>query len=120
MKKSEAIRRLKTLVAWTDEPTLSEDDVELLVDGCRVRDAAGYPREDTHLWEAGTVYEVGDVIVPTERDGHSYIATTAGTTAASEPTWATSVTDGTVVWERHESSYWTPTYDLNYAAYQGW
>jgi hypothetical protein len=49
-------------------------------------------------WQASTAYAVGDLIVDTSR---AYMATTAGTSDAVEPTWPTdlsTVNDGTVVW----------------------
>jgi hypothetical protein len=39
-------------------------------------------------WATSTDYEVGDVVVPTTRNGHRYICTTAGT-SVSEPAWPT-------------------------------
>ncbi len=49
-----------------------------------------------------TAYVLGDSIVPSPVNGYRYEATTAGTTAASAPTWGTvlngTTTDGSVVW----------------------
>lgn len=47
-------------------------------------------------------YAIGDVVVPATPNDHWYMATAAGTSAASAPTWPTSggtVTDGTVTWQ---------------------
>lgn len=55
-------------------------------------------------WTATTAYSDGDRAKPTSGNlnGFFYEATTAGTSAGSEPTWPTTiggtVTDGTVVW----------------------
>jgi len=54
-------------------------------------------------WVTLTVTELGDIIMPTTQNGHSYICTTAGTTGAAEPTWtlvpdSVQPTDGDVVW----------------------
>ena len=58
--------------------------------------------DNKHLqWASNTIYEVGDRIVPTVLDTYYYVCTTAGTTGASQPTWAaTNLNDGTVDWER--------------------
>jgi len=53
-------------------------------------------------WQATTLYSIDDLSVPSVANGYFFIVTTAGTSAASEPTWPTTVgatvTDGTVVW----------------------
>ena len=55
-------------------------------------------------WIADTAYDLGDYCVPTtgSKTGHVYKCTTAGTSAAAEPTWpivyGATVTDGTAVW----------------------
>lgn len=57
---------------------------------------------DPAAWAASTAYALGDVRRPTTRNGFVYEVTTAGTSAATEPAWPTTlgatVTDGTVVW----------------------
>lgn len=132
MNKSQFLYELKKLVAWNEEPQLDDDDLDMLFIKSRVADYDGYKAERTQLWEPNTFYDVGDVVVPTSfavlestqanrPDEHSYIVTTAGMSGATEPTWtAGDVTDNTITWERHESASWTPTYNLNYAAYQAW
>lgn len=53
-------------------------------------------------WTASTAYSTGDTVLPTTANGRMYRCTTAGNSAASEPTWPTTVAgtvaDGTVVW----------------------
>lgn len=52
-------------------------------------------------WAATTAYALGAVKVPTVANGRWYIATVAGTSAGSQPTWPTNlgtVVDGTVTW----------------------
>lgn len=48
------------------------------------------------VWESLHVYVVGDIVTPTTPNAHKYRVTTAGTSAASEPTFPTS-SGGTVV-----------------------
>jgi hypothetical protein len=53
-------------------------------------------------WSGSSAYSLGDVVVPTSPNGHSYRVVTAGTSGGSEPTWPTggsSVSDGGVVWQ---------------------
>jgi hypothetical protein len=56
-------------------------------------------------WAASTAYNVGDIRIPTTRNGHRYRCTVAGTSDVSEPTWPTTdggtVVDGTVTWEEY-------------------
>ena len=54
-------------------------------------------------WTTLTAYDLGDIVMPVTANGHKYICTTAGTTAAPEPTWtlvpdSVQPTDGTAVW----------------------
>jgi len=53
-------------------------------------------------WQATTAYILNQTVRPTTANGRSYLCTTAGTTAGTEPTWPTAnagtVADGTVVW----------------------
>lgn len=62
-------------------------------------------------WAASTSYSVGDIVRATtlQASGLVFRCTTAGTSASSEPTWATSVgntvTDNTAVWTAVASAY---------------
>lgn len=53
-------------------------------------------------WAATTAYALGNRVVPTTANGFYYECTTAGTSAATQPTWPTvignTVVDGTVTW----------------------
>jgi hypothetical protein len=51
-------------------------------------------------WRASTAYAINDQVRPTVDNGYYYVATSAGTSGATEPTWLPSgtVTDGTVTW----------------------
>ncbi|MEM1208429.1 MAG: hypothetical protein AAGI54_04100 [Planctomycetota bacterium] len=60
-------------------------------------------------WAASTAYALGDIREPTVDNGLRYVASTAGTSDASEPAWPTTVgvtvTDGGVVWTAHRPAY---------------
>jgi len=55
-------------------------------------------------WTSSGSIALGDIVMPTEQNGHSYICTTSGTTGATEPVWtlisdsALTPTDGDVEW----------------------
>lgn len=55
------------------------------------------------FWMASHVYALGDSVVPDPTNGYRYQVTTAGTSAASQPTWGVilngTTNDGTVVWQ---------------------
>lgn len=63
---------------------------------------------DANVWAATTAYSLGTGVRPTVRNGFSYEATTAGTSAGTAPTFPTTagstVTDGTVVWTARANS----------------
>jgi hypothetical protein len=52
-------------------------------------------------WKPSTAFALNEIVLPSPLNGHKYEVTTAGTTAASAPTWPTTsggtVADGTVV-----------------------
>jgi prepilin-type N-terminal cleavage/methylation domain-containing protein len=71
--------------------------------GSTVTDGGITWTEDTPPdWHGLTVYSIDDFVSPTTKNGHRYKCTTAGTSAASEPTWPTTkagtVVDGSVTW----------------------
>jgi len=59
----------------------------------------------SRAWQASISYEVNDIVVPTTSNGRAYIATTLGTSGASEPTWpiieGDTVLDGGVTWKEN-------------------
>jgi len=71
-------------------------DIIMLAD----RFSVGLPAS---TWPAAQAYTVGQYVKPTVATGFIYKCTVAGTTAASEPTWPTvltnTVVDGGVTWE---------------------
>lgn len=63
---------------------------------------SAYEGETAAVWTLTTAHAIGDVRVPTVANTHWYMATTAGTTAGTQPTWPTNgstVVDGTVTWQ---------------------
>jgi hypothetical protein len=114
------------MIAWDQEPALQSADVDELLAFARRSDASfRWVADDTER-SPSTAYSAGDRRVPRmlDRNGHSYLVTTAGTTSASNyviwpTTTGATVTDGTVVWTESGGS-WAPTYDLNAAAAEGW
>lgn len=58
--------------------------------------------DDASAAATTTAYVVGDVVIPAVANNHWYMATVAGTSGGSAPTWPTdgsTVTDGTVTWQ---------------------
>jgi phage tail sheath gpL-like len=59
--------------------------------------------KDAVTWVTLTAYTAGTIAKPVTANGHIYFCITAGTTAAGEPSWPTTVggevTDGTAVWK---------------------
>ena len=72
-------------------------------------------------WAASTSYEVGDIKIPTSRNGHRYRCITGGTSGSSEPSWPTAegatVADGGCEWEEYGGEHadeeaWGDTFGL--------
>jgi hypothetical protein len=61
------------------------------------------------VWVAGTAYTSGDVVSPITANSHFFRCLVSGTSDTVEPDWLageSSVTDGTVTWERFEVILW--------------
>jgi prepilin-type N-terminal cleavage/methylation domain-containing protein len=56
------------------------------------------------MWKSATNYTVGDIVIPTNPNGHFYRCKTAGSSGATEPVWpktgGSTINDGGVVWTR--------------------
>lgn len=126
MDASAALTRLGRLLSYSTDPALTTAELADLLAMSRLADSDGNAPDSYADWAVGTVYALGAVVVPTTRNGHYYTCTTAGTShATTQPTWPTTsggtVTDfGTLVWTESGSAPWTPTYDLNRGAAEGW
>lgn len=123
MDEATATTRLQAMTAWDSEPTLTSGQVTTLVATARRADSSRRWYADDTSWAATTAYTLATRRAPLTRNGHLYEVSTAGTSGASEPAWPTTsagtVIDGTVHWTEVGGS-WTPTYDLNAAAAEGW
>ena len=124
---TDALALLQDYVQSSVAPTLSAAELDRLIRYGAVDDEDGNEPDMWPAWAASIVYSLNYRVVPVARNGYVYKATTAGTSAATAPTWPTTVddtvTDGTVVWTCEAASAWTPTYGqsgLNLAAMRGW
>lgn len=120
----EARAELEAMTASSVEPTLSATEITRLLLHARRADY-DYTESDLYTdWAAVTTYALNAERVPTTRNGHYYKVTTAGISGATEPTWPTTsgatVVDGTATWTEVGTTAWTPTWDLNSAAADGW
>jgi len=109
---ADAREQVKTNCAADTDPTLTDAEVEALLTAT-VRGVA---------WVTATAYTVGQVVLPTTRNGHAYRVITAGTSAATEPTWPRTpgslVSDGTTLVYAEIGPDWPDLYDVRRATYQ--
>ena len=124
MTTADARLQLQRMTAADVLPRLTDEEITDLLAGAQRVDRGGVAPDGYPDWAAQTPYALGGQVVPRTRNAHVYTVTTAGTSGGSEPTWPTSagatVTDGTVVWTEAGTTTWTPTWDLNAAAAEGW
>lgn len=120
---AQALAQLQRMTAADKEPLLSSAELGDLLNMARRPDSAGVSPE-AEVWTAGRAYAAGDLVLPTASNGHYYEVTTAGTGDASEPAWPTgsgqTVTDNGVVFTEAGAASWVRTYDLSWAAAEGW
>jgi hypothetical protein len=110
-----ALAILKLQCAYDAEPTVTEAELTLIRD------------EEVHAatYETATAYVYGDIIVPTARNGHSYMCIVAGTSGATEPDWPiagqSQIGDGTgdLVWQENGPD-WDNLYRLDAATRRAW
>lgn len=121
MTRQEALARLGRMVAATSEPVLDSTALADLLLQAQLADDDGNLPDSYNTWAASTSYAAGAIVVPTTRNG-SYYTAAVGISGTAEPTWPTTgtVTDNTVVWTWTATVLWTPRYDLNRAAAEGW
>jgi hypothetical protein len=118
MTRSQALARLKLLVASTEEPALTDDEVGTILDAHAV----------AATWAAATDHAPGDRVIPTAPNGRVYRCRLAGTSGATEPDWGDvddaylgrQVEDGDdLVWEDAGPTT-GELYDLRAAAHDAW
>ncbi len=92
-------------------PIIDDADVETIVAECKA----------ARTWVAETAYEVGDVVVPSNRNGRRYIAILRGTSGTTEPIWLTRdfalVGSGTATFQE-AGAQWPNVYDTRLATYR--
>jgi hypothetical protein len=124
MTTAEARVALERMTAASTDPGLTADEITALLNAARRADSYGLAPDAYADWAATSALTLGGVAVPTTRNGHRYVVTTAGTSGSSEPTWPTdpgaTVADGSVVWTESGTTVWTPTWALAAAAAEGW
>lgn len=127
-----ALARLSSLVAAADVPTLSDEDLDDLLDAARRPDCLGVSPRCTSAapeWTATTAIGVRSIIRQGTDPDRWWIAETTGVTGATEPEWpaltglmcvgTSRLLDGDVIW-RDAGPEWSPTWDLPAAAAEGW
>lgn len=129
MDEATARQRLESLVQADQDPTLTTDEVDALMEDARRPDLAGNPpanvEADTSAWAPSTVVLAGTVVRTTDRYLRSVVPGTTGTTepvvllAGYPRDPGRTVLDGTVRWEDFGTE-WSPTFDLDAAAARGW
>ena len=112
------------MVASTTPPTLSPDEINDLLALARRPGPSGVDPDSEIEWAANMALAVGDYVVPPNRSGVRYLITVSdGAAGAAEPAWPVSgasvAIDG-VTYEGTDDGVWTPAYDLNAAAAEGW
>lgn len=111
--KEAAMNELRRLAQPDSTPELDDVELNSILDDC----------QRASFWILSTAFAFGDVVLPATKNGHRYKCTTAGTTAATEPTWPTrdgsTVTDGTVTWQEAGPDF-DNVFDVRSAAGQAW
>lgn len=105
--RAELVRLIQPDVAPCLTNTGSGNDIDAILDN----------NKRATTWTTGATVNVGDVLLPTVRNGRRYRATKAGVTGATEPSWpawnswyqndpiARQVSDGTVTYQDDGADY---------------
>jgi hypothetical protein len=119
--RTSAIAKVKRNCQTQVEPIVDDDELDEMADDYQL----------SGIWEADTVYSVGDVISPTERNGHLYRCVVAGTSAADaedEPDWpvtsSSTVLDGEgspqLQWQENGADHGDQVFDIRGFSYDVW
>lgn len=131
MTEAEALERLISMVQSDADPVLTYGDVATLMRVAVRPDEAGNPVTNVvtaPTWAASTSYSYGDVVTPAPAVGRYWQCVNAATSGGTQPDWpnqvgrppfVTTVIDDDLVW-LDVGTTWSPTYDLNAAAAEGW
>ena len=131
MTETEASKRLLMLIDGDSDPEITLDELGMILATARRSDAAGNPTtnvDTADTWTASTTVAFGDVVTADPATGRWWLCVTPGTTGDTQPDWPDrdrqppfdkTVVDGSVVWS-DAGTAWTPTWDLDAAAAEGW
>jgi hypothetical protein len=121
---AEGRARLERMVASATPPILSPAEIDDLMALARRPGPSGVDPDSEVGWFSGYIPVVGDFIVPTNRTGVRYLVTVSdGLAITTEPSWgvpgAPVVIGGTTLVGQTDGA-WVPSYDLYFAAAEGW
>lgn len=131
MDQGAAQARLERMIAWDQDPALDLSDVgELLRIAARPDVDGNSPLNIASAapWTTATLYVAGTVIVQSVGAHRWWRCQTSGISGAVTPQWpnlagsprgGSVVNDGSVVWGDNGAD-WAFTWDLEYAAAEGW
>src|SRR5688500_13247756 len=130
MDEAAARARIESMVAASSEPTLTDAEIDVLVEAAKRVDPFGNRPSNVAtvgVWAASTTVGYGDVVTADPAAGRWWRVAVPGLTGATQPTWpaltgaatGATVVDGTVEWE-DVGGPWAPTWDLNDAVARGW
>lgn len=124
MTEAEALATLRRQSAADHRPVLPDDDLLAILRDARRPDRDLYYPDGINPWRAAVAVAAGDVVTPSTRNGHFYVATGAGSPGATEPTWpvatGATVEDNGIIWTEAGQTFWTYTVDLNAATADAW
>lgn len=108
-----ALAALKMFAQPDSVPQLDDPELNAILDGA----------QRASFWTLTTAFTFGAVVLPATKNGHRYVCSQGGTTAATEPTWPTrdgaTVSDGTVIWREAGADY-ENVFDIRAASQNAW